>query len=231
MGASGPIVVNPATYAKLPYNSLTSFAPVTIIGSFPLVLVVGEAQPFRSVAELVAFAKAQPEKANYSASAASFQLASELFKQKTGTEFLYIPYKGAVDSINAVIAGDVTMTLVDSGPALIALRSGKARGLAVTQSTRLAAAPEIPTMAEAGIADFDIALWSGFLAPAATPPSIVRKLRQEVARILELPDIAERLGALAMRPVANTPEEFRRLIAAEIEQWSAVARRANIPLN
>jgi tripartite-type tricarboxylate transporter receptor subunit TctC len=231
MGASGPIVVNPATYAKLPYSPLASFAPVTMIGSFPLILLVGETQPFRSVAELVDFAKAHPEQANYSASAASFQLATELFKQKTGTEFVYIAYKGSADSINAVLAGEVTMTLVDSGPALIAMRSGRGRALAVTQPSRLAAAPDIATMAEAGIAGLDVAVWSGLLAPSGTPPSIIARLQQEVARILKLPDIEERAKILAMQPIGNTPEEFRRIIAAEIEQWTAVARRANIPLN
>jgi tripartite-type tricarboxylate transporter receptor subunit TctC len=231
MGASGPIVFNTATYAKLPYNSLTSFAPVSIIGSFPLILLVGAEQPVRSLAELIAFAKAHPDKANYSASAASFQLATELFKQKTGTEFLYIPYKGSADSINAVLGGEVTMTLVDSGPAQVALKSGRARALAVTQGKRLELAPEIPTMEEAGVEGLDFAVWSGLLAPAGTPPAIVLKLQQEVVRILSLPDIGERSRALAMQPVGNTPEEFRRLIAGEIEQWTAVARRANIPLN
>jgi tripartite-type tricarboxylate transporter receptor subunit TctC len=228
MGASGPIVFNPITYARLPYDPVRDLTPVSIIGSFPLILVVGVQPGFGSVAELVAFAKEQPEKANYGASAASFQLATELFKQRTGTKFLYIPYKGSADSLNAVMAGDVTMTLVDSGPASIALKSGHARGLAVTAVRRLAGWPEIPTFAEAGVPGLEVELWSGLLAPAGTPAPIVAKLREEVARAVRLPDVAERMDALAIRPVGGTPEAFARTIADELERWRGVFAAAGL---
>jgi tripartite-type tricarboxylate transporter receptor subunit TctC len=228
MGATGPMVFNPVTYASLPYDPVRDFAPISLIGAFPLVLLVGEKPGFASLAGLVAFAKANPERANYAASAASFQLATELFNQRAGTKFLHIPYKGAAESVNAVIAGDVTMSLVDSGPASIALKGGHARGLAVTAARRLDAFPEIPTFAEAGLPGLEVELWSGLLAPAGTPAAIVAKLQDEVARIVARPDIRERMDGLAMRPVGGTSEEFARTIAAGIAQWRDVARTAGI---
>jgi len=228
MGASGPIAMNPATYSKLPYSPLRDFAPISMIGSFPLIMVVNPALPIHSVRELVAYAKANPDKANYGASAAPFQLASELLNLRTGARFAYIPYKGSNESINAVMSGQVTMTIADPPPATGPLTGGRVRGLAVTSATRHPAWPDLPTMAEAGIPDIEIVLWSGLLAPAGTPAAIVRKLQDEVARVVRLPEIRERLAGMAIDPVGNTSEEFARIIAADIDKWTAVAKAANI---
>jgi tripartite-type tricarboxylate transporter receptor subunit TctC len=231
MGASGPIAMNPATYSKLPYSPLRDFAPISMIGSFPLIMVVNPGLPIRSVKELVAYAKANPDKANYGASAAPFQLASELLNLRTGARFAYIPYKGSNESINAVMSGQVTMTIADPPPATGPLAGGRVRGLAITSAMRHPAWPDLPTMAEAGIPDIEIVLWSGLLAPAGTPAAIVRKLQDEVARVVRLADIRERLAGLAIDPVGNTPEEFARIIAADIAKWTAVAKAANIKAN
>ena len=228
MGASGPIAINPATYAKLPYSPLRDFAPISMIGSFPLILVVNPALPIRSVRELVDYAKANPDKANYGASAAPFQLASELLNLRTGARFAFIPYKGSNESVNAVMSGQVTMTIADPPPATGPLAGGRVRGLAITSAARHPAWPELPTMAEAGIADIEIVLWSGLLAPAGTPAAVVRKLQDEVARVVRLPEIRERLATLAVDPAGNTSEEFARIIAADIAKWTAVAKAANI---
>ncbi len=228
MGASGPIAINPATYSRLPYAPLRDFAPISMIGSFPLIMVVNAAAPIRSVRELVSYAKANPDKANYGASAAPFQLASELFNLRTGAKFAYIPYKGSNESINAVMSGQVTMTIADPPPATGPLTGGRVRGLAITSAARHPAWPDLPTMAEAGIPDIEIVLWSGLLAPAGTPAAIVRKLQDEVARVVRLPEIRERLAGLAVDPVGNTSEEFARIIAADIAKWTAVAKAANI---
>jgi tripartite-type tricarboxylate transporter receptor subunit TctC len=228
MGASGPIAINPATYSKLSYSPLRDFVPISMIGSFPLIMVVNAASPIRSVKELVAYAKANPDKANYGASAAPFQLASELLNLRTGARFAYIPYKGSNESINAVMSGQVTMTIADPPPATGPLMGGRVRALAVTSAARHPAWPDIPTMAEAGIPDIEIVLWSGLLAPAGTPAAIVRKLQDEVARVVRLPEIRERLAGMAIDPVGNTSEEFARIIAADIAKWTAVAKAANI---
>jgi tripartite-type tricarboxylate transporter receptor subunit TctC len=227
MGASGPIVFNPALYSKLPYSPTRDLTPVSMIGSFPLILVVQGSAPQRTVKELVAYTQANPDKSNYGASAASFQLATELLKSKTGLRAEHIPYKGSADSANAVAAGQVLMTLVDSGPAAGPIKGGLLRGLAVTSNKRMAALPEIPTMAEQGI-DLQITLWSGLLAPAGTPPAIVQKLQAEVARIVRLPDVRERMAQLGIEAEGGTAEEFAKVIATEIPLWTALAKANNI---
>ena len=227
MGASGPIVFNPALDSKLPYSPTRDLTPVSMVGSFPLILVVKGSAPQRTVKELVAYTQANPEKSNYGSSAASFQLATELLKNKTGIRAEHIPYKGSADAANAVAAGQVTMTLVDSGPAAGAIKGGLLRGLAVTSNKRLAALPEIPTMAEQGI-DLQITLWSGLLAPAGTPPAIVQKLQAEVARIVRLPDVRERMAQLGIEPEGGTSEQFAKVIATEIPLWTALAKANNI---
>jgi tripartite-type tricarboxylate transporter receptor subunit TctC len=227
MGPSGPMTMNPGLYAKLPYDSLRDYAPITMIGSFPLILVVNPDLPVKTVKELIAYAKASPQKANYGASAAPFQLAAELFNQKTGTKFQYIPYKGSGESVNAVMSEQVTMTIADPPPVVGPLKGGRVRGLAVTSARRHPAFPGLPTMAEAGV-DIEVMLWTAFLAPAGTPAPIVRRIRDEVVRVVKIPEVRERLAAMGIDPVANTPEEFRRIMAADIAKWTAVAKAANI---
>jgi tripartite-type tricarboxylate transporter receptor subunit TctC len=228
MGPSGPMTMNPAIYSKLPYAPLEDFAPISMIGDFPLILVVSASLPVKSVKELIAYAKARPDQVNYAASAAPFQLAAELFNQKTGTRFTHIPYKSSGDSMNAVISGQVTMTIMDPPPVIGPLKGGRARGLAVTSASRDPSMPELPTLAEAGGLDIEIRLFTGFLAPAATPGVIVKRLQQELARVVKLPEIKERLDQMAIVPSGNTPEEFRRIIARDIAKWTAVAKAANI---
>jgi len=227
MGASGPIVFNPALYAKLPYDAVRDLAPVSMVGSFPLILVVQASGPLRSVKELAAYSKANPTKSNYGASAASFRLATELLKQKAGIIADHIPYRGSAPAVQAVASGEVLMTLVDSGPAAGGIKGGLLRGLAVTSARRMPLLPDIPTMAEQGV-DLQVTLWSGLLAPAGTPPAIIQKLQTEVARIVKLPDVRERMLQLGIEPEGSTPEEFARVIATEIPLWMGVAKANNI---
>ena len=228
LGPSGPMSMNPALYSKLPYAPLRDFAPISLLGSFPLILAVGQNHPAKTVQQLVDYAKANPDKSNYGASAAPFQLAAELFKQKTGTAFQHIAYKGSNESVNATATGEVTMTLADPPPLVGQVKAGRVRALAITTPSRHPAWPDVPTMREAGFADMDIALWTGILAPAGTPPAVIRRLQDEVARVLKLPEVRERILALGIDPVASTPEEFSRVIAADIVKWTAVAKAANI---
>ena len=228
LGPSGPMSMNPAIYSKLPYAPLRDFAPISLLGSFPLILAVGQNHPAKTVQQLVEYAKANPDKSNYGASAAPFQLAAELFKQKTGTAFQHIAYKGSNESVNATATGEITMTLADPPPLVGQVKAGRVRPLAITTPARHPAWPDVPTMREAGFADMDIELWTGILAPAGTPPAIVRRLQDEVARVLKLPEVRERIVALGIDPIASTPEEFGRVIAADIIKWTAVAKAANI---
>src|ERR1700710_191404 len=194
VGASG-MAINPAVYAKLPYDSVRDFVAISELASFPLILIVNPSSPIKSVAELVAYAKANPDRTNYSSSSAAFQLATELFKQKTGAPMQEIPYKGAADSVMAVISGQVTATIADAGPVSGQIKGGQVRALAVAAPQRIDDLPDVPTMKEAG-ADVEAILWSGVFAPRQTPPAIVKKLESELMRIARLPDVIEKLKPL-----------------------------------
>jgi tripartite-type tricarboxylate transporter receptor subunit TctC len=229
VGASGAMSINPAVYAKLGYDSLRDFIPVSELGSFPLILIVNASSPIKSVAELVAYAKANPDKANYSSASAAFQLATELFKQKTGAPLQEIPYKGAADSVMAVISGQVTATIADAGPVSGQIKGGQVRALAVAAPARTQDLPDIPTMKEAG-ADVDAVLWSGIFVPKNTPPAIVKKLEGEFMRIARLPDVVDRFKPLGIESVGNSSDQFAKIVAADIARWTEVARAANIKL-
>jgi tripartite-type tricarboxylate transporter receptor subunit TctC len=228
MGPSGPMTINPATYSKLPYHPQRDFAPISMICSFPLIAVVSSSLPVKNIQDLVAYAKANPGKSNYASSAGVFQLTTELFKQKTGTQFEMIPYKGSGESIQAVIAGQVTMTIVDPAPAAGPLKAGTIRGLAVTSAQRHPNWPDVPTMAEAGVPDMEVPVWTAFFAPAKTPPAIVARLQKEVARVVHLPEVKERFATMGLVPVGSTQEELARVVTRDIEKYTAVAKAANI---
>ncbi len=228
MGPTGPMAMNPATYARLPYSSTRDFAPISTIGEFPLIVTVGASLPVHSVRELIEYAKRNPAKANYGASAAAFQIATELFKQKTGTEFVHIPYKSSGESVQAVVSGQVTMTICDPPPASGPLRAGTVRALAITSSERHPSWPDVPTLAEAGVPEVEVWLWTAFFAPARTPLAIVARLQKETARVVRLPDVREGLARLGVDPVGGSPEELGTRLARDIEKWTAVARAANI---
>jgi tripartite-type tricarboxylate transporter receptor subunit TctC len=228
LGSIGTMTVNPAVYSKLSYSPQRDFVPISMIASFPVILVVNSALPIKSIPELVAYAKANPAKSNTGGAGAVFQLVAELFKMKTGAPMEFINYKSSAEAISAVMSGDLLMTLIDLGPASGSLKAGKMRGLAVAQARRNPSFPDIPTMAEAGLANMETRFWAGFVAPAGTPAPVVRKLQDEVMRIVGLPDVRERLRALEAEPVGSTSDEFARIIAAETAQWASIAKANNI---
>jgi tripartite-type tricarboxylate transporter receptor subunit TctC len=229
VGASGAMTINPAVYAKLNYDSIRDFVPLSELGSFPLILIVNTSSPFKSVADLVAYAKANPDKTNYSSASAAFQVATELFKQKTGAPMQEIPYKGANDSVMAVISGQVTATIADAGPVSGQIKGGQVRALAVAAPKRVDDLPDVPTMKEAG-ADVEAVLWSGLFAPKNTPPAIVKKLEGELMKIARMPDVIEHLKPLGIDSVGNSSEEFSKILASDIARWTAVAKAANIKI-
>jgi tripartite-type tricarboxylate transporter receptor subunit TctC len=228
VSASG-IAINSAVYAKLPYDPIRDFVPVSEIAAFPLILIVNAASPVKSAAELVAYAKANPDKTNYASSSATFQLVTELFKQKTGAPMQAIPYKSATESVTAVIAGQVTTTIADAGPVLSQIQGGKLRALAIASPKRMPELPDVPTLKEQGT-DVDGDLWTGVFAPSGTPPAVVKKLESEFIRIAQLPEVISRLKPLGVRTVGNSSEEFTRIMAADIVRWGEVARAGNIKI-
>ena len=228
MGPSGPMTINPATYSKLPYHPQRDFAPISMICEFPLIVTVDAKLPVKSVKELIDYAKANPGTSNYASSAGIFQITTELFKQKTGTSIEMIPYKSSGESVQAVVGGTVMMTIVDPPPATGPLKAGALRALAVTSGKRHPAWPDIPTMAEAGVPDMEVPVWTAFFAPAKTPPAIVARLQKEVARAVQTPEVRERFAQMALEPVGGSSEDLGKRVARDIEKWTAVAKAANI---
>jgi tripartite-type tricarboxylate transporter receptor subunit TctC len=227
VNATGGMSVNPVLYSKLPYDSLKDFVPISMVGSFPLVLIVHPSVPANSVPELIAYAKANPGKLNFSSGSTAFQVATEMFKQMTGTDIKHIPYKGSVQSITAVIAGDVQMTIVDAPPLMPQVKSGKVKALAVTSAQRSKALPEVPAMAES-VPGYEMVLWIGMFAPAGVPKDIAAKLNAEVVRIVKLPDVREKLHAMDVDPLGNTSEQVTAWIQREIAKYGPVVKAANI---
>jgi tripartite-type tricarboxylate transporter receptor subunit TctC len=227
MGPSGPMTINPATYSKLPYDPVRDFTPISMICSFPLLLVVDPKLPVKSVKELIDYAKANPGKSNYASSAGIFQVASEMFKQRTGTKIEMITYKSSGESAQSVISGQVMMTLIDPPPVSGPLKSGTVRGLAVTSPQRHPSWPELPTLKEAGV-DMEVPVWTAFFAPAKTPPAIVARLQKEVARVVQTPEVKERFAGMGLDPVGGSSEDLGKQVASDIQKWTAVARAANI---
>jgi tripartite-type tricarboxylate transporter receptor subunit TctC len=227
MGPSGPMTINPATYSKLPYDPVRDFTPISMICSFPLLLVVDPKLPVKNVKELIDYAKANPGKSNYASSAGIFQVASEMFKQRTGTKIEMITYKSSGESAQSVISGQVMMTLIDPPPVSGPLKSGTLRGLAVTSPQRHPSWPELPTLKEAGV-DMEVPVWTAFFAPAKTPPAIVARLQKEVARVVQTPEVKERFAGMGLDPVGGSSEDLGKQVASDIRKWTAVAKAANI---
>lgn len=225
MAPTGTVVNNVIMFENLPY-SIWNFVSISMAATFSLILTVNQSSPIRSIKDLLDWAKANPAKANHAAST-GFELVVALFNIQTGTRFLHIPYKASNESIAAVMAGDAAMTLVDAGAASGALKSGKLRALAVTSPKRLAAFPEIPTMAELGFPGLEIQGIFGLFAPAGTPTAIVNKVEGEAKRVVNLPDITECMNELSVIPEGPSSKELAQFISTEVARWSAVAKASN----
>jgi tripartite-type tricarboxylate transporter receptor subunit TctC len=228
VGATG-MAINQSLYAKLPYDSLRDFVAISELVSFPLILIVNTSLPVRTVSELVTYAKANADKMNYASSSASFQLVTELFKQKTGAPMQAIPYKSANESVLAVVSGQVTAAIADAGPVSPQVKAGKVRALAVAAPQRMEDFPDVPTMKEAGF-DIDATLWTGVFAPKDTPPAIVRKLEGEFMRLAGSPDVIAHLKPLGIEAIGNSSAEFTKILSSDIARWGEVAKSANIKI-
>jgi len=228
---AGSMTVNPATYTHLPYDPLKSYALIGNIALYQLVLSVSETLPVHSVKELVAWGKAHPDKANYASTSAIFQLTSELFNEKTGAKFQYIPFKGGSELVTAVLSGQAAMTFADAGPAMPLFKAGRLRPLATTGATRLPALPDVPTLGEVGIDGVVVEGFIGLAAPKGTPEPIVKKLEAEIMAIAKLPDVAGRINQLGLIPDGSSGAAFHDRIAADIAKYTAIAKAAHIHFN
>ena len=222
--------VAPTVSSKVPYDAVKSFAPVTIAAASPQVVVVHPSFPAKNMQELIALAKASPGKYNYASLGIGFgQLSSErLFRLGLGLDVVRVPFPGAAPIITSTLAGHTPIAFLGLPPAAPHIKEGTLRALAVTSAKRSPVFPNVPTMAESGVPDQESELIIGVLVPAATPKPIVDQLQRQIARIVALPDVKERLDALGFAPVASTPEAYATQIKADIETWSKVVREANI---
>lgn len=224
---------NMSIYKIMPYDTLRDFAPVTQTMAAPSVLVVTNALPANNLKELITLAKVQPGKLSFASSGAggSPHLAGELLKLRAGIDLIHVPYKGAAPALVDVVSGVVSMGFKTALSAIPHMQSGKLKPLAVAATRRLAQIPNVPTMAEAGLPDFEVSSWNGVLAPARTPPEVIARLNQELVRILATQDVKDRFAAQAAEPVGSTPEQFRAYIRSEIDKWAQVVRASGAKID
>ena len=227
--ASSSFTIQPALYANLSYRPVADFAPVVLASSSPYLLVVHPAVAAQSVKELIALAKAQPGKLNYASAGAgsALHLASELFKSMAGVDIVHVPYKGT-NGIPDLIAGAVQMTIAGPPQTLTHVRAGRLRALAVTSSKRAGVAPQLPTIAEAGVPGYEVEAWYGALVPAATPRARVDQLAAAINRALASGDLREKLALQGLDPRGGSPAEFATVIRDYIAKWGRVVRDAGI---
>ena len=227
VGGSGPMVFNPVVMSKMPYDP-DALVPVTIFGSYPIVISARSDLGMNTLADLIKRAKEKPGALNYGSAAVSFQVPAEYFAQRAGIKLQVVPYKGTGPAVAAIMAGDIELIMADMAPAVSLLKSGKAKALAVTTAKRNPAIPDVPTVAESGIPGFDASLFSALVAPAKTPPAIVRKLQQEVAKVLGTPEVKARLDQLGVEPEGKSPEETAARIKREIATYGPIAKAAGV---
>jgi tripartite-type tricarboxylate transporter receptor subunit TctC len=221
---------NPAVYPKLPYDAVNDFAPISFVASVPYVLVVEPSLPVNSVQELIALAKSRPGKINYASAGngSTHQFCAELLKSTAGIDVVHIPYKGSPPGIAAVLAGEVSLMFANLTDVGSQIKSGRVKPLAVTTLKRAELLPNVPTMVEAGVPDFEITSWFGLLAPAGTPAPVVSRLNAEMVKVLAREDVRSTLGAQGLNVASSSPEQFASHIKSEIARFTKIARTAAI---
>jgi len=230
MGNNSTHGSNPAVYPKLPYDAVKDFAPISFVASVPYVLVVEPSLPASSVQELIAFARSRPGKMNYASAGngSTHQFCAELLKSTAGIDMVHIPYKGSPPGIAALLAGEVSLMFANLTDIGAQIRSGRVKPLAVTTLKRAELLPNVPTMVEAGVQDFEITSWFGLLAPAATPAPVVARLNAEMVKVLAREDVKSTLGAQGLNVSSSSPEQFAAHIKSEIARFTRIAKTAGI---
>jgi tripartite-type tricarboxylate transporter receptor subunit TctC len=228
VGASGQMAIAAAIYPKLPYHPTKTFTPLTMIASFPLILAGPTNDAIKSVKDLVAWGKANPDKSNYATSSPAFTITTELFKLKTGMPAQAIPYKSSNEMMLSIAGGQTLFAIADGPPTVPLVQGGKIRALAVTGSARSSELPEVPSMAEAGLPEVNTGLWSGAFVRAGAPPAVAQKLESELRRALADAGVREKLKAMAVDPGGGPGAEFSKAIDADIKAYGEVVKAANL---
>lgn len=230
LSVSSAHVTSPAVRAKMPYDTLKDLSGVTLTANATYVLSVPPSLGVKSVQELIALAKSKPGQINYSSAGngSGTHFAGEIFRQSAGIEVVHIPYKGIPESLTDTITGRVQFTMAPIASSVSLIKDNRLRALAVSSKKRSAIYPDVPTIAEAGLAGFEWDSWGGLLAPSKTPRAVINKLNREIVRILGLPDIGERLRALGAEPMASTPAEMDAYVAKQLKMAVQIAKKAGI---
>ena len=233
LGQTSNLAINPTLYKKMPYDSVKDLAPIGLVASAPLVLVVGETSPFKTLGEVVAAAKAKPGSLNmaFSGNGTVAHLASVLFQKSAGVEFTHVPYKGAAQASTDVVSGRVDLYL-SSVPTLIGyIKNGKMRPIAVTSLKRVDDLPQVPTIAESGVKDFEAVTWFGFVAPTGTPKDIVALLNAEFNKALQSPDVKKKLSDQGADVLGGSPETFATTIKNDLARWAPIVKASGATLD
>src|SRR2546428_98061 len=204
---------------KTGYDGLKDFAPITLVNTYPIVLMVHPSVPANNVRELIALAKAQPGKLNFAGEGGLTQFSGEIFKYMAGIDMVYIPYKGGAPAAAAAAAGDAQVTFANYSDALAYMKTGRLRPLGMTSAKRFQQSPEVPTIAEAGVAGYQVESWNGLFAPAGTPPEILERVSTAVQQAYKDPVMRKRMEDMGTAPVGDTPAEFRAFVQAELQKW------------
>jgi len=228
VGASGVMSISAAVYPKLAYHPTRSFVPLSMIADFPLIMVSQINIAPKTVAELVAYAKANPDKSNYGTTSPAFTISTELLKLKTGMPGVAIPLKSSAEMMLCVMQQQCLISIADGPPTIPQVKDGKVRALAVTGAQRSPELPDVPSMAEAGYPEVNTKLWSGFFAPASTPPSIVQKLETALQQAIRDPEVSAKLRGMAVNPGGTSSDEFRKMIDADIQSYVQVVKAADL---
>ena len=227
MGSAAPQTLN-QFIQKLGYDGLKDFAPVTLINTNPLVLLVNPAVPAQNVKELIALAKAQPGKLNFAGAGGLTQFSGEIFKFMAGVDMVYVPYKGGAPATAAAVAGDAQVTFANYSDALPQMRGGRLRALGITSGKRFPQSPEVPTIGEAGIPGYAVDSWNGLFAPAGTPAEIVNRISAAVQQGFKDPALRKRMEDIGATPVGDSPEQFRALVQSELQKWGTFVKQTGI---
>jgi tripartite-type tricarboxylate transporter receptor subunit TctC len=228
VAASGQMAIAAAIFPKLAYHPTRDFIPITMIANFPLILAGPMDDKIKTVKDLVAYGKANPDKANYATSSPAFTITTVLFKLKTGMPGVGIPYKSSNEMMLSIAGGNSLFSIADGPPTVPLVKGGKIRALAVTGAERSHELPDVPSMAEAGYPEVDIGLWSGFFVHVSTPPAIVKKLDVEIRKALADAGVRDKLKGMAVNPGGGPGEDFRKLIEADIKKFGEVVKAANL---
>ncbi len=227
------LAISAAFYRKLPYDAVTDLRPITQIAAQPHILAVNNDLPAKTVKELIALAKAKPGQLSFASGGPgnSDHMAGELFKYMAGIDIVHVPYKGGNQALNDTISGQVAMYFPGVPVALPMIKSGRVRAFATTGPKRLPALPDVPTVAEAGIPGYEVILWYGLLGPAGLPKELAARIHADVARVLKMPDVQERLAGLGVEPVGSPPEAFDAFLKSEIAKWQKVKKATGLTVD